>query len=69
MPANIIQVQISDKRNAIFLIKVVGTNTIELYDTSTNMSCMPLACHTKSKALHLYKIYKPFLYILQLNVI
>ena len=43
------QIQISDKRNAPFPVKVASTNSSALYGIGANMSCMSLAFYTKLK--------------------
>ena len=47
--ATIIQIWVNDKRNANFLIKIVGINGTALYDTGANMSCMSYTCYAKLK--------------------
>ena len=56
--ANVMDIQICDKRNVTFLVKVAGTNVNVLYGTGVNMRCMSLACYTKLKDPNFYKIYE-----------
>ena len=39
-PDNVMQIQISDKRNETFPAKVAGTHALTLYDTGANNSCV-----------------------------
>ena len=48
-PANIIQIQINDWRNATFPLKIVEVDTTTMYDTGANISCMLYACYIWQK--------------------
>ena len=43
-PVTIMQSRINDRRNANFLVKIVGMGTTALYDTGANLSCISYRC-------------------------
>ena len=48
-PANVIHIQICNQANVNFTLKISGINIVALYDTGTNMRCMPYTCYMKLK--------------------